>query len=202
MKGLGWMMELKRRGIRTVKHVVDVEAIWVSLQLAALTTAVLLFAGLPLAYWLAVTRWREDPTRDCWGTFCYLRDVDSGAMWSTAWHPTLKSTKSYEAIFTQARAEFRRRDDDPGGPVGSDIGFFEPADSSEERQDAHPDRMRATRRGKSRLVYVIGQEERNDLPSDRGRCEGVRVAECPNRGRACPVGGAAVVSRAGLAQYF
>ena len=25
---------------------------------------------------LAVTRWREDATRDCWGTFCYLRDVD------------------------------------------------------------------------------------------------------------------------------
>jgi len=37
---------------------VDVEAIWLSLQLAALTTVVLLLAGLPLAYWLAVTRWR------------------------------------------------------------------------------------------------------------------------------------------------
>ena len=68
----------------------DVEAIWLSLQLAALTTAVLLLAGLPLAYWLAVTRWREDATRDCFGTFCYLRDLDSGALWSTAWQPTLK----------------------------------------------------------------------------------------------------------------
>jgi molybdate transport system permease protein len=37
---------------------VDVVAIWLSLQLAALTTIVLLFAGLPLAYWLAMTRWR------------------------------------------------------------------------------------------------------------------------------------------------
>jgi hypothetical protein len=27
---------------------------------------------------LALTRWREDATRDCWGQFCYLRDVDSG----------------------------------------------------------------------------------------------------------------------------
>ena len=27
---------------------------------------------------LAVTRWREDTTCDSWGTFCYLRDVDSG----------------------------------------------------------------------------------------------------------------------------
>ena len=60
---------------------------------------------------LAVTRWREDPTRDCWGTFCYLRDLDSGALWSTAWHPTGKPSKPYEAIFTQARAEFRRHDE-------------------------------------------------------------------------------------------
>lgn len=59
---------------------------------------------------LAVTRWREDPTRDCWGTFCYLRDLDSGTLWSTAWHPTGKPSKPYEAIFTQARAEFRRHD--------------------------------------------------------------------------------------------
>ncbi len=58
----------------------------------------------------AVTRWREDATRDSWGTFCYLRDAESGALWSTAWQPTLKPAKGYEAIFTQARAEFRRRD--------------------------------------------------------------------------------------------
>ncbi len=58
----------------------------------------------------AVTRWREDASRDCWGTFCYLRDSDSGSLWSTAWQPTLKPVKGYEAIFTQARAEFRRRD--------------------------------------------------------------------------------------------
>jgi molybdate transport system permease protein len=36
----------------------DLEAIWLSLKLAALTTAILLFAGVPLAYWLAVTHWR------------------------------------------------------------------------------------------------------------------------------------------------
>ena len=60
---------------------------------------------------LAVTRWREDATRDCHGSFCYLRDMDSGAVWSNAWQPTMKPTRSYEAIFTQARAEFRRTDD-------------------------------------------------------------------------------------------
>ena len=60
---------------------------------------------------IAVTRWREDATRDCYGTFCYLRDLDSGDLWSTAWQPTLKSPKRYQAIFTQSRAEFRRSDD-------------------------------------------------------------------------------------------
>ena len=58
---------------------------------------------------LAVTRWREDATCDGWGTFVYLRDVETGEFWSTAYQPTLRATKGYEAIFTQARAEFRQR---------------------------------------------------------------------------------------------
>jgi cyclic beta-1,2-glucan synthetase len=56
---------------------------------------------------LAVTRWREDATRDCWGTFVYIRDLASGDFWSTAYQPTLQATQGYEAIFTQSRAEFR-----------------------------------------------------------------------------------------------
>jgi cyclic beta-1,2-glucan synthetase len=61
---------------------------------------------------LAVTRWREDPTRDNWGTFCYIRDVISGEFWSTAYQPTLKQPERYEAIFSDARVEFRRRDNE------------------------------------------------------------------------------------------
>jgi cellobiose phosphorylase len=61
---------------------------------------------------LAVTRWREDSTRDCWGTFCYLRDLDTGEFWSAAQQPTTKRPASYEAIYSQGRAEFRRRDGD------------------------------------------------------------------------------------------
>jgi cyclic beta-1,2-glucan synthetase len=59
---------------------------------------------------LAVTRWHEDPTRDGWGNFCYVRDVASGAFWSVAHQPSLVRSESYEAIFSQGRAEFRRRD--------------------------------------------------------------------------------------------
>ena len=58
---------------------------------------------------LAVTRWREDATRDCWGTFVYVRDVMAGDFWSAAYQPTLRAAKDYEAIFTQGKAEFRQR---------------------------------------------------------------------------------------------
>ena len=58
----------------------------------------------------AVTRWREDSTRDNWGSFCYIRDLASATVWSTAYQPTLKRPKHYEAIFSEGRAEFRRHD--------------------------------------------------------------------------------------------
>ncbi|MCC6208384.1 MAG: cyclic beta 1-2 glucan synthetase [Gammaproteobacteria bacterium] len=69
-------------------------------------------AGGSYSRWrdLAVTRWREDATTDGWGTFIYLRDRDTGRYWSTAHQPTLHRADHYEAIFVQARAEYRRRD--------------------------------------------------------------------------------------------
>ena len=59
---------------------------------------------------LALTRWREDVTRDNWGSFVYLRDAASGEFWSAAHQPTLKRADSYEALFSEGRAEWRRRD--------------------------------------------------------------------------------------------
>jgi cyclic beta-1,2-glucan synthetase len=59
---------------------------------------------------LAVTRWREDGTCDSQGSFCYVKDVTSGIYWSTAHQPTLRRPSCYEAIFSEGRAEFRRRD--------------------------------------------------------------------------------------------
>ncbi|MDI6757449.1 MAG: glucoamylase family protein [Endomicrobiia bacterium] len=59
---------------------------------------------------IAITRWREDATLDNEGTFIYLRDRESGEFWSTSYQPTLKKSENYEAIFSQSRAEFKRRD--------------------------------------------------------------------------------------------
>ncbi len=61
---------------------------------------------------LAVTRWREDSTCDNWGSFIYLRDIGSGEFWSATHQPTLKRGQSYEAMFSEGRAEFRRCDND------------------------------------------------------------------------------------------
>ncbi|MBD1587115.1 GH36-type glycosyl hydrolase domain-containing protein [Pseudomonas typographi] len=59
---------------------------------------------------MAVTRWQEDATQDNWGMFCYLRDVDTGAFWSATYQPTLRQVANHEAIFSDARAEFRTRE--------------------------------------------------------------------------------------------
>ena len=60
---------------------------------------------------LAVTRWREDVTCDGYGTFIYLRDRKTGRYWSTAYQPTRRRAERYEAVFVQARAEYRRLDE-------------------------------------------------------------------------------------------
>ncbi len=61
---------------------------------------------------IALTRWREDTTCDNWGSFCYIRDLDSREFWSTTHQPTLKVTSHYEAIFSHGRIEFRRTDNE------------------------------------------------------------------------------------------
>lgn len=69
-------------------------------------------AGGGFSRWreLAVTRWREDTTLDCWGQFCYLRDADSGEFWCNTYQPVRREPLHYEVIFSQGRAEFRRTD--------------------------------------------------------------------------------------------
>jgi cyclic beta-1,2-glucan synthetase len=55
-----------------------------------------------------LTRWRADPTRDHWGSYCYIRDLDTGEFWSTTYHPTDKSDPSYSVTYHLERAEFKR----------------------------------------------------------------------------------------------
>lgn len=115
-------------------------------------------AGSGYSRWrdLAVTRWREDPTRDSSGTFVYLRDVSgsnasggasaSGEVWSATHQPTLRAARRYEAIFPQARAEFRRVDHD----IES---YTEIAVSPED--DIELRRVTLTNRGRTKRVIEV-----------------------------------------------
>jgi cellobiose phosphorylase len=119
---------------------------------------------------IAVTRWREDATRDHWGTFCYLRelpdgrarpDTAPGRFWSSAYQPVLGRPERYQAIFSEGRAEFRRRDP-VGAGDGSEPGYFEthteivvsPEDDIELR------RIRITNRSRQhRRIEITGYAE-------------------------------------------
>src|SRR5262250_2321653 len=71
-------------------------------------------AGAGYSSWgdLDVTRWREDVTRDCWGQFCYVRDLTVNTMWSVGHQPLCGAADEYEFEFHGDRADFRRRDGD------------------------------------------------------------------------------------------
>jgi cyclic beta-1,2-glucan synthetase len=69
-------------------------------------------AGSGYSHWrdLAITRWREDRTRDAWGTYFFMRDRTSGQVWSAAYQPSGAEPDTYEAVFSEDRVELRRRD--------------------------------------------------------------------------------------------
>ena len=57
---------------------------------------------------LDLTRWRSDTTCDSWGPCCYIRDVESGEVWSNTWQPLGAPAGQYRASFTDAGAGFTR----------------------------------------------------------------------------------------------
>jgi cyclic beta-1,2-glucan synthetase len=65
-------------------------------------------AGSGYSIWrdLAVTRWREDATCDDWGSYVFLRDVDTGEVWSATYQPIGAEPETYEVTFNEDRAEF------------------------------------------------------------------------------------------------
>ena len=69
-------------------------------------------AGSGYSRWrdIAVTRWREDATRDNWGSYVFLRDVRSGEVWSAGYQPSGTEPDHYEVAFSEGRAEIIRQD--------------------------------------------------------------------------------------------
>lgn len=77
-------------------------------QYAVMATA----AGSGYSRWgnLAITRWREDATCDEWGSYVFLRDTDSGDVWSAGFQPSGVEPDNYEVVFNEDRARYTRHD--------------------------------------------------------------------------------------------
>jgi cyclic beta-1,2-glucan synthetase len=67
-------------------------------------------SGYSMSGSVGITRWREDATRDDFGSYCFLRDVDSEAVWSAGYQPCGVEPDDYSVTFTEDRAEFVRTD--------------------------------------------------------------------------------------------
>jgi len=61
---------------------------------------------------LGVTRWRHDSTRDNYGQWCYVKDLSTGHVWSTAHQPSGTEPQWYRVLFASDRVTFIRRDGD------------------------------------------------------------------------------------------
>jgi cyclic beta-1,2-glucan synthetase len=59
-----------------------------------------------------VTRWREDPTCESSGQFCYIRDVGRDLLWSAGFQPVCRAPDQYEVNFAVDKVAIRRRDAD------------------------------------------------------------------------------------------
>ncbi len=90
-------------------------------------------AGSGYSRWgeLAVTRWTEDATCDGAGSYFYLRDADSGRLWSSGYQPSGVEPDRYEATFTEDRAEFVRAD---GSMNTTLVVLVSPEDDAEVRR--------------------------------------------------------------------
>ncbi len=74
-------------------------------------TVMVTAAGSGFSRWgdLAITRWREDTTRDSWGSFIFLRDAETGDAWSAGFQPSGNEANAYEAVYAEDRAKIMQR---------------------------------------------------------------------------------------------
>jgi cyclic beta-1,2-glucan synthetase len=71
-------------------------------------------AGSSYSHWrdLDLTRWYPDTTLDNWGTWLYVRDNDSGNLWSATSQPVEHKPEFQRVDYFPQRVEFQRRDAD------------------------------------------------------------------------------------------
>ncbi len=78
-----------------------------------------------------ITRWREDVTCDNWGSYIFFRDTRTGELWSAGYQPTSVKSASYQAAFSEDRAEITRED---GAITSTTVIAVSPEDDAEVRR--------------------------------------------------------------------
>ncbi len=61
---------------------------------------------------VAITRWKEDATRDPDGSFIFIQNMTEKKIWSTTYQPFTVLPQSYKVTFSEDKVEFSRRDKD------------------------------------------------------------------------------------------
>ncbi len=108
-----------------------------------------------------VTRWVADPTTDATGIWIYVRDEETGALWSAARQPCGAAADAVDVVFYPHLAEFHRRDGDLG--VRMEI-VVAPADDVEIRHVTiindgdRPRRLTVTTCGEVALAHAADHE--------------------------------------------
>ncbi len=76
------------------------------------TSLLITNAGGGFSQWreFALTRWQADTTQDSWGTWIYVQDRESGALWSATCQPIGCATEQQDVLFYPHRVEFPRAD--------------------------------------------------------------------------------------------
>jgi cyclic beta-1,2-glucan synthetase len=110
-------------------------------------------AGSGYSRWggTAITRWRGDATRDDAGSYLFLRDVESGRVWSAGYQPCASEPEDYEVIFADDHAVLARLE----GEISSRLEIMVSAED-----DAEVRRLSLTNTGsRTRIVEVTSYME-------------------------------------------
>jgi len=80
---------------------------------------------------LFVTRWREDPTVDMFGSYIYVQNLNSGNVWSATYKPVNQTGDGYKVTCFPNSIKFRRKD---GNIITQTEIFVTPEDPVEVRK--------------------------------------------------------------------
>ena len=61
---------------------------------------------------IAVSRWRENPAKDPWGSYFYINDLTEGKIWSATYQPCHDRSASYEMSFSLEKVTYTRMNGD------------------------------------------------------------------------------------------